>query len=310
MAPSDRPQNPPSGTRPAAGTTSPRKDPAVNEQTALEIPLPDNAAASPAPAKGPARRTPPPPEHGTGAQIIDAARPLIDALASLPLDERVSTLNALRVLLHGASPFAREPVDLVLWEKADTVEGNSYNPNSVAPRQMELLKHSITADGFTQPIVAWRPGDAETTDEPSTPADETAAPIEVVDGFHRHLIGKHDPTVAQRVHGYLPITVINTDREALEDRQAATIRHNAARGVHTIEGLSEMVLQLVRERKNFAWFEKNLGMQPDEVTRLAQVSGLAAAFADNEFSEAWTADADPFATPDADQNGPTPMEQP
>ncbi|MCQ1577186.1 ParB N-terminal domain-containing protein [Streptomyces parvus] len=261
----------------------------MNEQTALEIPLPDKAAVSPAPAGRLARRTPPPPEHGTGAQIIDAARPLIEALAGLPLDERVSTLNALRVLLHEQSPFAAEPVDLVLWEKADTVEGNSYNPNAVAPRQMDLLKHSITADGFTQPIVAWRPGDAGTADEP-------AAPVEVVDGFHRHLIGKHDPTVAARVHGYLPITVINTDREALEDRQAATIRHNAARGVHTIEGLSEMVLQLMREKKNFAWFDKNLGMQPDEVTRLAQVSGLAAAFADAEFSEAWEADTDPFTT--------------
>ncbi|MGW2654403.1 hypothetical protein ACWC1D_12225 [Streptomyces sp. NPDC001478] len=275
----------------------------MNEQTALEIPLPDNAAASPAPAKGPARRTPPPPEHGTGAQIIDTARPLIEALADLPLDERVSTLNALRVLLHEQSPFRQEPVDLVLWEKAENVEGNSYNPNAVAPRQMDLLRHSITVDGLTQPIVSWRPKDADTT-------NEAASPVEVVDGFHRHLIGKHDPKVAARLHGYLPITVINTAREALEDRQAATIRHNAARGVHTIEGLSEMVLRLMRDRKSFAWFEKNLGMQPDEVTRLAQVSGLAAAFADNEFSEAWTADADPFATPDADQNGPTPVEQP
>ncbi|MET9779078.1 hypothetical protein ABZ023_33330 [Streptomyces sp. NPDC006367] len=272
----------------------------MSEQTALHIPLPDQAPARRTPAKSPARRTPPPPAHGTGAQIIDAARPLIDALADLPLDERVTTLNALRTLLHEQSPFRSEPVDLVLWEKADTVEGNSYNPNAVAPRQMDLLEHSITVDGFTQPIVAWRPGDASAANAPSEPAEDgtvtPAAPIEVVDGFHRHLIGKHAPAVAERVHGYLPVTVINTDREALEDRQAATIRHNAARGVHTIEGLSEMVLQLLRERKSFAWFEKHLGMQPDEVTRLAQVSGLAAAFADTEFSEAWETDTDPFST--------------
>ncbi|MEU8542984.1 ParB/RepB/Spo0J family partition protein [Streptomyces sp. NPDC048717] len=277
----------------------------MNEQTALEIPLPDQTAVSPSPGKKPARRTPPPPEHGAGAQIVNAARPLIDALADLPLDERVATLNALRVLLHEQSPFTGEPVDLVQWVKADTVEGNSYNPNVVAPRQMELLKHSITADGFTQPIVAWRPGNASTADEPAGPAEKK----EVIDGFHRHIIGKFDPTVAERLHGYLPVTIINTDREALEDRQAATIRHNAARGVHTIEGLSEMVLQLMREKKNFAWFDKNLGMQPDEVTRLAQVSGLAAAFADHEFSEAWDT-TDPFANPDADQTGPTPTEQP
>lgn len=307
MAPSDRR---PETTPPAlAGTTTPRKDPAVTEQTALDIPLPDDAAVSPAPGKRLARRTPPLPEHGTGAQIVDAARPLIDALAGLPLSERVTTLNALRVLLHEQSPFQNEPVDLVLWAKADTIAGNAYNPNAVAPRQMDLLRHSITADGFTQPIVAWRPGDANAASGPAAPAEEPVAPIEVVDGFHRHLIGKHDPTVAERVHGYLPITVINTDREALEDRQAATIRHNAARGVHTIEGLSEMVLQLQREKKNFAWFEKNLGMQPDEVTRLAQVSGLAAAFADEEFSEAWEPDTDPFSTTDTGQNSPAATEQ-
>ncbi|MFJ4703018.1 hypothetical protein ACIP5N_33190 [Streptomyces sp. NPDC088768] len=281
----------------------------ANEQTALAIPLPDTTATSPAPTKRPARRTPRPPEHGTGAQIIDAARPLIDALAGLPLDERVRTLNALRVLLHEQSPFAREPVDLVLWEKADTVEGNSYNPNAVAPRQMELLRHSIAVDGFTQPIVSWRPEDTDASNESADAAEETAAPVEVVDGFHRHLIGKHDPEVSSRLLGYLPITVINADREALEDRQAATIRHNAARGVHTIEGLSNVVLERMRDRKGFDWFEQNLGMQPDEVTRLAQVSGLAAAFADEEFSEAWEADADPFTTPDTTPNGHAPTEQ-
>ncbi|MCX4681562.1 ParB N-terminal domain-containing protein [Streptomyces sp. NBC_01433] len=290
MAPSD--QHDTSATYPAVtddGPFAPGQT-SGSEQTALDIPFTSTQASASARTTAPRRRTPPPPETGTGAQIVDAARPLIDALAGLPLDERVTTLNALRGLLHEQSPFQGEPVDLVLWEKAESVEGNSYNPNAVAPRQMELLEHSITADGFTQPIVAWRPQHDGST------VNDTAAPIEVVDGFHRHLIGKHASAVSARLHGYLPITVINTDREALEDRQAATIRHNAARGVHTIEGLSEMVLQLRRERKPFAWFEKNLGMQPDEVTRLSQVSGLAEAFATAEFSEAWEADTDPFTT--------------
>ncbi|MFF4534258.1 ParB N-terminal domain-containing protein [Streptomyces sp. NPDC001407] len=259
-----------------------------HEQTALDIP-----ATNPAPAPAPdtsRRERPrvPSPSGGTGDAIVEAARPLISALADLPLDERVTTLNELRRLLHEQSPFREEPVDLVLWEKADHVEGNSYNPNVVAPRQMELLEHSITADGFTQPIVAWNP--------PAPDSDnDTTAPIEVVDGFHRHLIGKHNPAVNDRLHGYLPVTLINTGRQALEDRQAATVRHNAARGVHTIDGLSEMVLQLLRAKKTFAWFEKELGMQPDEVTRLSQVSGLAEMFTDAEFSEAWEAAAgDPF----------------
>lgn len=287
MAPSDRP-----GTDDAAPAPMPA---ATIEQTALDIPLaPASPVATPEGARSVPRRTAPLPETGRGAQIVNAARPLIEALAGLPLDERVTTLNALRTLLHEHSPFQREPVDLVLWEKAETVEGNAYNPNAVAPRQMQLLEHSITTDGFTQPIVAWRPQD---NDAPVNDMTETTRTIEVVDGFHRHLIGKNATTVAARLHGYLPITVINTDREAREDRQAATIRHNAARGVHTIEGLSEMVLQLRRERKPYAWFEEHLGMQPDEVTRLSQVSGLAEAFASEEFSEAWEAGAaDPFTS--------------
>ncbi|WP_100112599.1 IbrB-like domain-containing protein [Streptomyces alboflavus] len=222
--------------------------------------------------------------------MVDAARPLFAQLAGLPLDERVTALNALRVLLHEQSPFQGEPVDLVLWVKADTVEGNSYNPNAVAPRQMELLKHSIATDGFTQPIVAWRPRAAETEAQAPALNATGGGEIEVVDGFHRHLIGKNAEDISKRLHGYLPVTLINTDREALEDRQAATVRHNAARGVHTIEGLSEMILQLLREKKGFRWFEKNLGMQPDEVTRLSQVGGLAIAFAEEEFSEAWEVD--------------------
>ncbi|WP_274036527.1 ParB N-terminal domain-containing protein [Streptomyces sp. MMBL 11-1] len=296
MAPSDQPA--PDRRPPGNDDAMPAPKPApASEQTALDIPLaPAPSAATPQGSSSAPRRTPPLPETGTGAQIVNAARPLIDALADLPLDERVTTLNALRTLLHEQSPFQSEPVDLVLWEKADTVEGNAYNPNAVAPRQMQLLEHSITADGFTQPIVAWRP---QRDDPPANDAD-AATTIEVVDGFHRHLIGKNATTVAARLHGYLPITVINTDREAREDRQAATIRHNAARGIHTIEGLSEMVLELRRQRKPYAWFEKHLGMQPDEVTRLSQVSGLAEAFATEEFSEAWEAEAaDPFTDRDS-----------
>ncbi|MFI8932536.1 IbrB-like domain-containing protein [Streptomyces sp. NPDC053474] len=245
-----------------------------HEQTALDLPIASTARAKPP------RRTGRPTTSGRGADIVEAARPLFAALADLPLDEHVAALNELRTLLHEQSPFRDEPVDLVLWEKAKDVKGNAYNPNSVAPRQMELLEHSITTDGFTQPIVAWRP-------PPSDDTTVNSAPIEVVDGFHRHLIGKNAPEVASRLHGYLPITVINTDREALEDRQAATIRHNVARGRHIIKGLSAMVLQLKRAGKSYDWFEKHLGMQKDEVNRLATVDGLAAQFADQEFSEAW-----------------------
>ena len=37
----------------------------------------------------------------------------------------------------------------------DKVIANDYNPNKVAPPEMELLKHSIEEDGYTQPIVTY-----------------------------------------------------------------------------------------------------------------------------------------------------------
>ena len=51
------------------------------------------------------------------------------------------------------------PVNNVIWVAADSVHANDYNPNSVAPPEMELLRHSIESDGFTQPIVTWKTED-------------------------------------------------------------------------------------------------------------------------------------------------------
>lgn len=122
-----------------------------------------------------------------------------------------------------------------------------------------------------------------------------AEAYEVVDGFHRHRVGKETPAIRKRVHGRLPITTINGDRAAREDRQAATIRHNRARGQHTVDGMSDIVVELARRGKSDEWIGRELGLDPDEVRRLRQVGGLAELFAEQEFSEAWEA-ADPFAT--------------
>ena len=195
---------------------------------------------------------------------------LVEQLRLLPLPEQVDTLNEIRTALHAASPFAAEPVDLVLWLPADTVFGNDYNPNKVAPPEMRLLELSITADGYTQPIVAH-------------PVDESN---EVVDGFHRHLVGKREP-VRSRVHGYLPVTRIKATRADRADRIAATIRHNRARGKHIVNAMSGIVVDLSRRNWSDDKIARELGMDPDEVLRLKQVSGLAELFASREFSEAW-----------------------
>lgn len=201
---------------------------------------------------------------------------LVAYINRLPLVDRVAALNIARVALGEVSPFRGEPVDVVQWVHAGEVEANDYNPNSVAPPEMELLRLSIEADGFTQPIV-------------TMPEDGRRV---VIDGFHRNRVGKECPDVRERLHGYLPVVTIRTDRTDKADRIASTIRHNRARGKHRVDAMSEIVLDLKRRGWTDRKIGQQLGMDPDEVLRLAQISGLAEAFVNREFSAAWEADED------------------
>lgn len=196
---------------------------------------------------------------------------LIEKISSLEENEKINAINRAKTALHEISPFASEPVDCVIWVPAEHVEANDYNPNSVAPPEMKLLEISISEDGYTQPIVAWGKNNY----------------YEVVDGFHRNRVGKESKPVRDRVHGYLPITLINQEREDKGDRIAATIRHNRARGKHQIAAMSDIVLDLSRRNWSDAKIGRELGMEPDEVLRLKQITGLAELFSDAEFSEAW-----------------------
>lgn len=215
------------------------------------------------------------------ATPAELAAQLAAAIAALPLEERVEAINAARSALHEVSPFKDEPVDLVLWVKSETVAGNDYNPNAVAPPEMVLLRHSIEADGYTQPIVTHLARD---------PEDPTDTCNEVVDGFHRSRVGKEVPAIRERVRGYLPITRIGASRAERIDRIAATIRHNRARGTHGVDRMSEIVRMLYVAGWDDAKIATELGMQADEVIRLKQVTGIAALFACREFSEAWEPD--------------------
>lgn len=187
------------------------------------------------------------------------------------LDRKVQRLNALRRLIAKHSPFEHEPVDVVEWVPADTVHANDYNPNIVAPPEMELLRLSIMADGYTQPIV--------------TMPDEQGRVV--IDGFHRHRVGTEMKDVQQRIHGYLPVVRIKEDREDRTDRIASTIRHNRARGKHRIDAMSDIVVELKRRNWTEERIGRELGMEPDEVLRLCQISGLADLFSDDEFSASW-----------------------
>lgn len=197
--------------------------------------------------------------------------PLIKLLKSMPATERIEALNKIKLALHAVSPFKDEPVDCVLWVENSKVDANDYNPNSVAPPEMKLLEISIDSDGYTQPIVTFKEGDSYTT----------------VDGFHRGRVGKESPIILKRVFGYLPVTCIRSDREDRSDRIASTIRHNRARGKHQISAMSDIVVELKRRNWSNEKVGRELGMDPDEVLRLSQISGLAEMFSDKEFSQAW-----------------------
>lgn len=211
----------------------------------------------------------------TVSRVLEAIAPTINEIAALDLPAKVAVLNAVRRELHRISPFSREPVDCVQWIDADLVHANDYNPNAVAPPEMKLLEHSIGQDGYTQPIVAWM----------------TEKQFEVVDGFHRNRVGRESATVRERIHGYLPVTAINETRIDRGDRIASTIRHNRARGKHRVEAMSDIVIELKRRNWSDDKIGRELGMDPDEVLRLTQITGLAEMFANQDFSMAWEVEA-------------------
>ncbi len=157
----------------------------------------------------------------------------------------------------------------------DKVTANDYNPNSVAPPEMQLLETSIWEDGYTQPVVVVYDPDQDK--------------YTVIDGFHRYCVLRDSKRVNEREQGMLPVVVL---RKEMHDRMASTIRHNRARGTHNIELMSTIVSELVEMGKGDRWICQHIGMSPDELLRLKQITGVAALFQNQDFSESWDAEAD------------------
>ncbi len=204
-------------------------------------------------------------------QIAAQMAPIVKQIAGLPLAEQVEALNKIRSMLHQAGPFRDEPVDCVLWLPADQVQGNDYNPNKVAPPEMRLLKRSIQEDGFTQPIVGWQNGQA----------------TEVVDGFHRTRVAREDGETRKRLHGYAPVALVGQGRAGRNERMAATIRHNRARGVHGVMPMTDIVAEMLRQGWSDDQVAAELGMDADEVLKFKHNTGLAELFKDHAYSRAW-----------------------
>jgi ParB-like chromosome segregation protein Spo0J len=205
--------------------------------------------------------------------IITRIREFCQEINQVENEIKIELINSIRSEIHKISPFKNEPVDFVRWVKNTEVYANDYNPNKVAPPEMELLKLSIEADGYTQPIVSFA------TDKGS----------EVIDGFHRHRVGKESKPIQERIFGYLPVVTINDDRTDKKDRIASTIRHNRARGKHGIDAMSEIVIELKNRNWKNERIAKELGMDEEEILRLCQITGLQEIFKDDDFSKSWEA---------------------
>lgn len=162
------------------------------------------------------------------------------------------------------------PVYGVIGVPLDKIRANSYNPNSVAPPEMALLELSIWEDGYTMPIVCYYIRSEDV--------------YEIVDGYHRYTVMLTSERIREREGGILPVVVIDKDES---NRMASTIRHNRARGSHSIELMSNIVKELTEAGMSDAWILRHVGMDKDELLRLKQITGLASLFSDMEFSKAW-----------------------
>jgi len=198
--------------------------------------------------------------------VINTIRTQMDELST---QERIEFLEGLKCDLHELSPI-QQPVDLVMWVPIEEVQANDYNPNSVAGKEMKLLYTSIKHDGYTQPIV--------------TIYDDDIKKYIIVDGFHRYFTAKANKDILDRNCGRLPVVVIEKD---INERMAATVRHNRARGAHSVDGMANMVFSMLEKGWKDADICNHLGMEPEELLRIKHITGFSKLFENAEYKQAW-----------------------
>ncbi len=146
----------------------------------------------------------------------------------------------------------------------DQIVPNTYNPNRQSEDEFELLKRSMTEDGFTQPIVCVKHEDQE-------------GMYRIVDGEHRWRCSKE--------LGYDEIPVVVTPM-TYEQARIATLRHNRARGSEDIELTSE-VLRDLEKLGALDWAQDSLMMDDLELQRMIEDIPAPEAMAGEEFGTAW-----------------------
>jgi ParB-like chromosome segregation protein Spo0J len=143
-----------------------------------------------------------------------------------------------------------EPLATLQWVDRGLLKANDYNPNRVSRENLDLLIRSIQANGFTMPIVC-RP-------------DYT-----IIDGFHRWMVSGQEPLKSQ-LGGKVPVVIVRHDDEAAD--VYGTVTHNRARGTHLLEPMKNIVKKLLSQGKSVKEIGRELGMKPEEVFRLSDLS--------------------------------------
>lgn len=181
----------------------------------------------------------------------------------------VDEINELNKLIFEKSPMKHNPVANVQFIDLDKIQPNDYNPNAVAKQEMKLLHTSISHDGYTQPTVAYY--------------DNEINKYIIVDGFHRYYVMKTFEDTNKLNNNKLPIVVINKD---INDRMASTIRHNRARGKHSLNGMAKIVIEMSKNGVSDEQICNELGLESDELVRLKYTTGIAELFQDSEYTQA------------------------
>ena len=185
-------------------------------------------------------------------------------------EEKIDFFESVKEFIHEASPLKTQPVNRIRWVDINKVSPNDYNPNSVAKKEMGLLYTSILHDGYTQPVV--------------TIYDKEKDKYIIIDGFHRYFTCKSNKDILDRNHGRLPIVVLNKD---INDRMASTVRHNRARGMHSVTGMSSMVFSMLENGWDDVDICNELGMSVEELVKLKHITGFSKLFEDIEYSKSW-----------------------
>jgi ParB-like chromosome segregation protein Spo0J len=142
------------------------------------------------------------------------------------------------------------PLSTLQWVDRNKLKANDYNPNRVSRENLDLLVRSILSNGWTSPIVC-RPD------------------FTIIDGFHRWTIAGEEP-LKSKLGGKVPVVIVKHADEAGD--VYGTVTHNRARGTHLLEPMKNIIKKLLAQGKTVKEIGKELGMKPEEVFRLSDLS--------------------------------------